>query len=75
VTFSGFPAEVDGGANEVVRAQDSRCVALKARQDAVMRFEHTPGVKLFVDYAGKVTVVAGEIPVAQVSVWHVSPST
>ena len=28
------------------------------RQDAVMRFEHTPGDKLFVDYAGKTMAVA-----------------
>ena len=37
------------------------------RQDAVMRFEHTPGEKLFVDYAGKTMAVAdrhiGEIRV------------
>jgi transposase len=42
------------------------------RQDAVMRFEHTPGDKLFVDYAGKTMAVVdrdtGEIQVAQVFV-------
>jgi transposase len=42
------------------------------RQDAVMRFEHTPGDKLFVDYAGKTMAVvdrhSGEIQVAQVFV-------
>jgi transposase len=42
------------------------------RQDAVMRFEHTPGDKLFVDYAGKTMAVAdrhsGEIRVAQIFV-------
>jgi transposase len=42
------------------------------RQDAVMRFEHTPGDKLFVDYAGKTMAVVdrhtGEIRVAQVFV-------
>jgi transposase len=42
------------------------------RQDAVMRFEHTPGDKLFVDYAGKTMPVidrqTGEIQVAQVFV-------
>jgi transposase len=40
------------------------------RQDAVMRFEHVPGDKLFVDYAGKTMAVVdrhtGEIKVAQV---------
>jgi transposase len=42
------------------------------RQDAVMRFEHTPGEKLFVDYAGKTMAVvdrhSGEVQVAQVFV-------
>jgi len=42
------------------------------RQDAVMRFEHTPGDKLFVDYAGKTMAVVdrhtGEVQVAQVFV-------
>ncbi len=42
------------------------------RQDAVMRFEHTPGDKLFVDYAGKTMALvdrySGEIKVAQVFV-------
>lgn len=42
------------------------------RQDAVMRFEHTPGDKLFVDYAGKTMAVidrhTGEVQVAQVFV-------
>ena len=42
------------------------------RQDAVMRFEHVPGDKLFVDYAGKTMAVVdrhtGEIQVAQVFV-------
>jgi hypothetical protein len=42
------------------------------RQDAVMRFEHVPGEKLFVDYAGKTMAVVdrhtGEIQVAEVFV-------
>ncbi len=42
------------------------------RQDAVMRFEHTPGDKLFVDYAGKTMALVdrytGEVKVAQVFV-------
>jgi transposase len=42
------------------------------RQDAVMRFEHVPGDKLFVDYAGKTMAVVdrhtGEIKVAEVFV-------
>jgi transposase len=42
------------------------------RQDAVMRFEHTPGDKLFVDYAGKTMALVdrytGEVEVAQVFV-------
>jgi transposase len=42
------------------------------RQDAVMRFEHVPGDKLFVDYAGKTMAVTdrhtGEIRIAQVFV-------
>ena len=42
------------------------------RQDAVMRFEHTPGDKLFVDYAGKTMAVidrhTGEVQIAQVFV-------
>jgi transposase len=42
------------------------------RQDAVMRFEHTPGDKLFVDYAGKTMAVidrhTGEVQVAQIFV-------
>jgi transposase len=42
------------------------------RQDAVMRFQHTPGDKLFVDYAGKTMALVdrhtGEIKVAQVFV-------
>jgi transposase len=42
------------------------------RQDAVMRFEHTPGEKLFVDYAGKTMAVVdrhtGEVKVAEVFV-------
>ena len=42
------------------------------RQDAVMRFEHVPGDKLFVDYAGKTMAVVdrhtGEIQVAEVFV-------
>ncbi|HTT00446.1 MAG TPA: IS21 family transposase [Steroidobacteraceae bacterium] len=42
------------------------------RQDAVMRFEHTPGEKLFVDYAGKTMAVVdrhtGVIQVAEVFV-------
>lgn len=42
------------------------------RQDAVMRFEHVPGDKLFVDYAGKTMAVVdrhtGEVDVAQVFV-------
>ncbi|HKB46295.1 MAG TPA: IS21 family transposase [Ktedonobacterales bacterium] len=42
------------------------------RQDAVMRFEHVPGDKAFVDYAGKTMAVvdrhSGEIQVAQVFV-------
>lgn len=41
-------------------------------QDAVMRFEHTPGDKLFVDYAGKTMAVvdrhSGEVQVAQIFV-------
>lgn len=44
----------------------------RGRQDAVMRFEHTPGDKLFVDYAGKTMAVidrhTGEVQVAQVFV-------
>jgi transposase len=42
------------------------------RQDAVMRFEHVPGEKLFVDYAGKTMAVvdrhSGEVKVAEVFV-------
>jgi transposase len=42
------------------------------RQDPVMRFEHTPGDKLFVDYAGKTMAVvdrhSGEVQVAQIFV-------
>jgi transposase len=42
------------------------------RQDAVMRFEHTAGDKVFVDYAGKTMAVVdrhtGEVKVAQVFV-------
>ena len=42
------------------------------RQDSVMRFEHTPGDKLFVDYAGKTMAIVdrytGEVQVAQVFV-------
>jgi transposase len=42
------------------------------RQDAVMRFEHVPGEKLFVDYAGKTMAVVdrhtGEVKVAEVFV-------
>lgn len=42
------------------------------RQDAVMRFEHVPGDKLFVDYAGQTMAVTdrqtGEVEVAQVFV-------
>lgn len=42
------------------------------RQDAVMRFEHTPGDKLFVDYAGQTMAVVdrhtGAVAVAQVFV-------
>jgi transposase len=42
------------------------------RQDAVMRFEHTPGDKLFVDYAGQTMAVVdrhnGEVQVAQIFV-------
>ena len=41
-------------------------------QDAVMRFEHTPGDKLFVDYAGQTMAVVdrstGEVQVAQIFV-------
>jgi len=42
------------------------------RQDPVMRFEHTPGDKLFVDYAGQTMAVidrhSGEVQVAQIFV-------
>ena len=42
------------------------------RQDAVMRFEHTAGDKLFVDYAGQTMAVvdrhSGEVRVAQIFV-------
>jgi len=42
------------------------------RQDAVMRFEHTPSDKLFVDYAGQTMAVvdrhSGEVQVAQIFV-------
>jgi len=42
------------------------------RQDTVMRFEHTPGDKLFVDYAGQTMALvdrhSGEVQVAQVFV-------
>lgn len=46
--------------------------AWRGRQDPVMRFEHTPGDKLFVDYAGKTMAVvdrhSGEVQVAQIFV-------
>jgi transposase len=42
------------------------------RQDPIMRFEHAPGDKLFVDYAGKTMAIvdrhSGEVQVAQIFV-------
>lgn len=46
--------------------------AWRGRQDAVMRFEHTPGDKLFVDYAGQTMAVvdrhSGAVQAAQIFV-------